>query len=141
MNPTTFDYVLLFIVAGFAGGWAIPVGITFGMEPTAVLIACWLGTIVITVVWLELGDRGRAKLVERLGPDAEQRILEGRAARIVDRWGVVGLATAGLLVLGPTITMLAVLVLGVDRRRFLVWSSVSTLLMFAALTAFWSFVL
>lgn len=141
MNPSAFDYALLFVVAGFAGGWAIPVGITFGMDPLAVMVLCWLGTVVVTAIWMELGDRGRAVLVARLGSDAERRIVEGRAARIVDRWGVVGLATGGLLVLGPTITMLAVLVLGVDGRRFLIWSSVSTIVMFAALTAFWSTVL
>ncbi len=138
MNPTLFDYVLLLVIAGFAGGWAIPVGITFGMDPVAVTVVCWIGTVVVTAVWLVLGQWGRERLVARLGPETEQRVLHGKAAEIVDRWGVAGLATVGLLVLGPTITMLAVLVLGVDRYRFLAWSAVSTIVMFAALAAFWS---
>jgi hypothetical protein len=51
----------------------------------------------------------------------DEKIVEGRAGEIRQRWGVTGLAVIGGVVLGPTITLAAALVLGVDRRRFGIW--------------------
>ena len=38
-----------------------------------------------------------------------------------ERWGVLGLAVVGGLVLGPTITLATALILGVDRKPFGPW--------------------
>jgi hypothetical protein len=72
-----------------------------------------------------------------LGESVEQ----SRANDIVNRWGVVGLATIGGLVLGPTLTLGAALLLGVDLGRFAIWYSISTVVGFALLTVLWSAVL
>ena len=55
--------------------------------------------------------------------------------------GVWGLVVIGGLLLGPTVTLAAALVLGVERRRFAAWHVASTVVMFAVLTAFWAAVL
>lgn len=39
----------------------------------------------------------------------------------MDRWGLIGFATLGAALLGPTMTLLTALVLGLERRRFLRW--------------------
>lgn len=53
------------------------------------------------------------------------------------RWGEPGLAVIGAAVLGPTATLVAAVVIGVDRRRFLTWYIAGTVVSFAALTLLW----
>ncbi len=123
------------------GGWVIPIGLLLDLSPTSSFLAAYLGAMVGTTTIVLLGGRVRDVMLRRLGPDAEERIREGRAQRLLDRWGVVGLATFGMVVLGPTVTMVAVLVLGVPRGRFLIWASISTLVFFGGLTVFWAAVI
>ncbi|MGI9621800.1 MAG: hypothetical protein ACR2PK_03105 [Acidimicrobiales bacterium] len=51
---------------------------------------------------------------------------------------IAGLAVIGSVVLGPTITLSAALILGVERRRFGIWYIASTTITFAILTDFWA---
>ncbi len=136
-----FDYVLVVILSILAGAWTIPTGITFGLDPLGVYLAAVLGAIVWSGIVLIAGGRGRDALFERYLPGTDERVRESRAGDILERWGVWGLAVIGGLLLGPTITLAAALVLGVERRRFAAWYIVSTLVLFAVLTAFWSAVL
>ena len=75
---------------------------------------------------------------QRFFPDAEDKVASSRAGEIIDRWGVVGLATVAATVLGPTVTLMAALVLGVDRARFLRWYLAGTVVGFGLLTVFWA---
>jgi hypothetical protein len=68
-------------------------------------------------------------------------IAAARAETLLARWGVPGLALAGGLLLGPTITLTTALVLDVPRRRFGLWYGVGTVLGFGVLTALWAQVL
>lgn len=60
-----------------------------------------------------------------------------KASGILDKYGVAGLAVIGSTILGPTITLLAALIFGVDRRRFLFWYIGATIIGFALMTLFW----
>ncbi len=60
------EYGILFVVAILAGGWAIPAGLLFGLDPLGVYLTCVAASIVSTLVLLFLGgrfrpDHGRAK--------------------------------------------------------------------------------
>lgn len=117
---------VLAVAAGAAvsGGWVIPIGLLLGLGATTTLVAAYVGAMGMTTVTVLLGGRVREWLLRRLGPDAQERVREGRAPQLLDRWGVVGLASFGMIVLGPTVTVLAVLLLGVPRGRFLVRAAV-----------------
>ncbi len=136
-----FDYVLVMILAILAGGWSLPAGIQFGLDPLGVYIAAVVGSALYAILVLTVGGRWRDVVFDRFLPDAEEKVTEGRASEILERWGVAGLAVIGSVLLGPTITLAAALVLGVERRRFAVWFIVSTVVSFAVLTVFWSAVL
>lgn len=131
----------LFFLAMLIGGWSIPVGIGLGLHPVVVLAVATSGAMIATWAFLFPGGRAWRTVTRRLFPNAERRVVNSRAAAIVDRWGTPGLASVGLVVLGPTITLLAALVFGVDRRRFLAWSALGTVGFFGFLTVFWSAVL
>ncbi|GMQ94636.1 MAG: hypothetical protein BMS9Abin12_2136 [Acidimicrobiia bacterium] len=46
-------------------------------------------------------------------------IAQSPIDQILDKWGISGLAL-GSLVFGPTLTLTAVLLLGLDRKRFFI---------------------
>lgn len=134
------EYGILFVVAILAGGWAIPAGLLFGLDPLGVYLTCVAASIVSTLVLLFLGGRFRHQIIDRFIPDAESKVSDGSAQQLVDRWGVPGLAVVGGVVLGPTITVLAALILDVDRDQFTLLYLGSTAFVFALATALWSFV-
>lgn len=136
-----FDYVLVVILTILAGAWSLPAGISFGLDPLGVYLAAVIGSSAYAVLVLTAGGRGRDALFDRLLPGADEKMAEGRAGEILDRWGVAGLAVIGGVVLGPTITLAAALILGVERRRFGIWYIVSAIVTFAILTVFWAAVL
>lgn len=135
------DYVLVFILSLVAGGWAIPAGLLLGLPPLAVYLIAVLGGILLAVVVLTAGERVRTWVLERLAPGTDGRAPNARAVRITARWGPAGLATLGAMVLGPTLTLLTSLVLGVDRIRFLAWYAGGTAVGFALLTPLWMLVI
>lgn len=136
-----FDYVLVVILTVFSGAWALPAGISFGLDPVGVYASAVTGSAAFAVLVLFVGGRYRDVLFERVLPGAAERVATSRAGTIAERWGSPGLALLGGIVLGPTITLAAALVLGVDRRRFLLWYVVGTVGGFAILTGFWAAVL
>ena len=140
-GPLLFDYVLVVILTLLAGAWSLPAGLSFGLDPLGVYLAAVVGSVTYSLLILWIGGRWRDALLERFMPDADDKIKDGRAGDILERWGLPGLALVGGLVLGPTITLAAALVLGVDRKRFGLWYTLSVIGGFAALTAFWAAVL
>lgn len=62
----------------------------------------------------------------------------GRTRQVLDRWSV---ASIGVVVRGPTVTVLAVLLVGVERGTFVVWAALRTFVFFVGLTIFWAAVL
>jgi hypothetical protein len=133
-----FDYVLLVVLTLFAGAWAIPAGLQFGLNAAGVYLATALGSLLYMVAVLLAGSRAHGVLFARLWPDTGDRMEDTRARSILDRWGVPGLAAVGSVVIGPTLTLIAALLLDVDLRRFAVWYSASTVVIYGVFTVFWA---
>ena len=131
------EFAVVFVLAMLAGGWAIAAGVLIGLDPWGVYFAAVLGSLTFAALVLTLGPRLRDRAFQRFFPDAESKVRESRATEIVDRWGTPGLALFGSILLGPTITLLAALILGLDRKRFAVWWLISTVVGFAGVTIFW----
>ena len=139
VTVTLLDFVLVFILAILAGGWAVTAGVVFGLNPLGVLVAAVFGSLTYAVGVLLLGGRWRDQLVTRLWPGAQERIDNSRAGEIMERWGVPGLAVGSILI-GPSLSLLAALVFGVDRRIFFAWFAAATVVGYALLTVFWTLV-
>ena len=134
------DYFLVLVLAILAGGWSVAAGIQFGLNPWGVYIAAVVGSLAFSTVVLVVGGHARDRVVERLFPGAKERVEEGKAAELLDRWGLPGFATLGAAVLGPTVTLSAALIMGLDRRRFAMWYYIGTIVSFGLLTWFWTIV-
>lgn len=133
-----FDYALLVILTLFAGAWAIPAGLQFGLDPTGVYLATALGNLLYMAAVLLAGRRFHDVLFARLWPDGNGRDKSARARSILDKWGVPGLAAVGSVIIGPTLTLIAAMLLDVDLRRFAIWYSASTIVIYGAFTVFWA---
>jgi uncharacterized membrane protein len=133
-----FDYALLVVLTLFAGAWAIPAGLQFGLSPAGVYLATTLGSLLYMVAVLLAGTRFHDVLFARLWPDGGGRMKSTRARSILDRWGVPGLAAVGSVVIGPTLTLIAALLFDVDLRRFAIWYSASTVVIYGVFTVIWA---
>jgi membrane protein YqaA with SNARE-associated domain len=133
-------YLTVVLATAVLGAWSIPLGLLLDLPPLGVYLAAVAGSLLVTVLVLTLGGRLR-DLVERRIRQGREPIAAARAETLLARWGVPGLALAGGLLLGPTITLTTALVLDVPRRRFGLWYGVGTVLGFGVLTALWAQVL
>lgn len=134
---TAFDYVLVGILAFLAGGWAVPSGISFGLSPLGVWLASAAGSSLGLVAMTVVAGRGWDGLLRRFGV-RDRSVVSPRARALIERWGDVGLAVVGTVVLGPTVTTLTAVALGIDRRRFLLWAVGATVVLNAGLAIAWS---
>ena len=133
-------YPTVMLATAVVGAWSIPLGLLLDLPPIGVYLATVATSLLVTTLVLTLGGRLR-DLVERRIRQGREPIAVTRAEALMTRWGVPGLALAGGLLLGPTITLAAALVLDVPRRRFGLWYGVGTVFGFGVLTALWAQVL
>ncbi|MGI9643025.1 MAG: hypothetical protein ACR2N9_09600 [Acidimicrobiia bacterium] len=129
-------FLAIAALAAAVGGWAIPIGAAIDLSGWSTYLAACTGSVMATVLLLGAGDRLRALAVSRMSHDEEPSPRQAWVRRLVDRWGVPGLAIASVVV-GPTITIGLAFVLNVDRLRFGIWLSATTLVFFFGLTVFW----
>lgn len=135
------EYAIVVIVTLLAGAWSIPIGLLLGLPPLGVYVAAVAGSIVYTAIVLLVGGRARDKILARWFPGFEDRVRTGRAVDILARWGTPGLAVVGGVVLGPSVTLAAALLLDVPRRSFSIWYVASTIVGFGLLTVLWQLVI
>ena len=134
------DYAIVVAVTLVAGAWSIPVGLLLDLPAGGVYAAAVVASLVFTLIVLFGGGRARDVMFARWLPGVDEKVRAGRAGAILDRWGVPGLAILGGLLLGPSVTLAAALVLDVPRRRFAAWYGAVTVLGFALLTWVWQLI-
>ena len=135
------DYLVVIAATLFIGGFSIPIGLLLGLSPLAVYVTATLAALGYAAAVLGAGGPVRDWVMRRFAHNDDESSDDGKAGRLVDRWGVPGLAGIGSVVLGPTITLLAALTLGVDLKKFGLWYGAATIVIFAVLTLFWDLVL
>lgn len=128
----------LAVFAGAVTPWfelfAIPSGISLGLDPVAVGAIAFSGNAVVLVAvvfgWERLGtwwERRRGR------PLALGQRRRAGAGRTFERVGVPGLALQGPIVSGSYLAAIVALSLGGSRRSVLVWSLISVALWTVAL--------
>ena len=116
---------------------AVPVGIALGLPPPLVLALSVAGAMAGVATIVALGGRVRAWRVVRRGAardGASEGGRPGRARRIWDRWGVIGLGLLGPLLLGAPISAAVGAALGASPRRLVAWLGLGVLLWCVVLT-------
>ncbi len=135
------DYAIVVVITFFAGAWSIPIGLLLGLPPFGVYVAAVVGSLVLTGVVLVVGGNARDFVLTRWFPNLDEKVRTGRGRKILDRWGVPGLAILGGILLGPAVTLAAALVLHVPRLQFAAWYVAATVVGFAVLTLLWQLII
>lgn len=133
------EYVIVFILAMLAGLWATAAGVFMELDPLVVFLVATAGAIIFSIVVLFIGGSWRDKLVAKYLPDIDEQFAESKLGSVLDRFGVPGFALVSP-VFGPTLTLVGVLVLGIDRKHFFLWYAPITIVVYGLATAFWVFV-
>lgn len=127
---TTLVYLGVFVAAAIP--WlevllVVPAGIVAGLPPLPVILVAIAGNTATLLPLVWAGDRLRAWFRRRRPPpdgtesfdDAHGR--GGRARRLLDRYGLPGLAALGPLLTGVHVAAVVALAAGADRRRTALW--------------------
>lgn len=136
------DIERLGLVGVFLGGalpWleaivVIPAGILLGLPPLAVVVAAVVGNLSTVAVAAFAGERLRTYFSARsgsagggaAGADPARGGRSARAARVMDRYGLPGLAILGPLGIGTQLSAALAVSLGVSGRRAFVWVGAAT---------------
>jgi hypothetical protein len=118
-----------------SGGFGIPTGFALGLAPWEVYVAACGGSITGLVVFLNLGERVRDRIVRSrsVEPDPDSTI-----GRVAAKFGARGLGLVGPIFPGVTVSVLLGLAMGIGRPAIARWMSVGIAVMYAAYTAgFW----
>jgi hypothetical protein len=120
--------------ATVSGAVAVPLGIFVGLNPVIVFVVT--SATAIGVAWgLGFGsERVRAAVMGRLGRSEK---AAGRAGRVADRFGAIGLGLIGPVFPGVVVTSLSAPALGLDRRRVSIWLTIGIVAWFSIFTVGW----
>lgn len=124
-----YEYLMIFI--GAAVPWleialVIPLGIVWGLSPFWVIVTAFIGNM-LTVLALIIGfEKFRvwyAKRQEAKGKAPSKK--SERAKKIMNKWGLPGLALLGPILIGTHIAAFIGMTLGATKRNTTVWLTAS----------------
>lgn len=117
----------------------IPIGILAGLPPVLVALVAVTGNLLTVGLAAVFGQRlriwwtaRRHARSETAAPSEDPAKLERRNQRrvridrVMDRWGMLGLAVLGPIGLGTQLSALAAVALGVSAREAIVWVGAGT---------------
>jgi len=130
---TTLVYVGVFVAAAIP--WlevllVVPAGIVAGLPPVPVTLVAIAGNTATLLPLVWAGDRLRGWTRRRRARQDEDGPVDvgggahgrdGRARRLLDRYGLAGLAALGPLLTGVHVAAVVALAAGSDRRRTSLW--------------------
>ncbi len=117
----------------------IPVGVLAGLPPVLVVLSAVTGNLLTVALAAVFGQRLRnwwtARRRARLGAATKKQDpaklerrnrRQARINRVMDRWGMLGLAVLGPIGLGTQFSAVAAVALGVSARQAIVWVGAGT---------------
>ena len=117
----------LAVLAAAATPWlevvlVVPAGMIAGLPVVPTVVVATVGNLATLAPVVLAGDRLRARVRRRRRGDSPRRDHSGgRARRLMDRYGLPGLALLGPVVTGAHVAALVAIAAGSERRATLVW--------------------
>lgn len=125
------DFLIVMATALLSGGFAIPLGFLLEMPALAVYLAAVAGAVIGMVVFAFVGGGLRTWLMKRIkNPEEAQEKVSG----LLGKWGVQGLGLIGPIFPGVTISVVAGLALGADRKELIKWMTIGIFGLYALYT-------
>lgn len=123
-----YKYVLVFI--GAAIPWievlaVVPLGIIWGLSPAIVMITAFIGNMVTLIPVVIAFDRLKLWYVRRRQKQDKPSKKSARAVKLFQKYGVIGLAFLGPILLGTHIAAFIGMAMGARRQNMILWMGIS----------------
>lgn len=123
-----YKYVLVFI--GAAIPWievlaVVPLGIIWGLSPAIVMITAFIGNMVTLIPVVIAFDRLKLWYVRRRQKQDKPSKKSVRAVKLFQKYGVIGLAFLGPILLGTHIAAFIGMAMGARRQNMILWMGIS----------------
>ena len=126
-----WSYVAVFILAAIP--WIelaaiIPLSIAFGLQPIPVAIVGFAGnwlTVFLLIVLFDRFQQWRSRRRAQRGENAPEGTRQQRAKRIMEKYGLPGLAFTGPLLIGSHIAAAVAMAFGAKRGPVTLWLTIS----------------
>jgi Ca2+/H+ antiporter, TMEM165/GDT1 family len=99
----------------------VPAGVLAGLPWLPTVLVAIVGNVATLVPVVVAADRLETRWRRRAPEEGQPPGRRGRARRLLDRYGVPGLAALGPLVTGAHLAAAVAMASGADRRRALIW--------------------
>jgi Ca2+/H+ antiporter, TMEM165/GDT1 family len=99
----------------------VPAGVLAGLPWLPTVLVAVVGNVATLVPVVLAADRLESRWRRRRSEGGQPEGRQGRARRVLDRYGVPGLAAIGPLLTGAHLAAAVAMASGADRRRALVW--------------------
>ncbi|AKG03564.1 DNA-binding protein [Salimicrobium jeotgali] len=137
-----YKYLLIFL--GAATPWlevlvVVPLGIVWGLSPILVMVVGFMGNMLTVIPVILLFDKLKAWYVRRREEKGRSSSRSVRAVRLFQKYGVIGFALLGPILIGTHIAAFIGMAMGATKRRMLTWMGISIalwVLIVGLLTAF-----
>lgn len=135
-NSGLVRYLLVFVLAAIP--WlevlvVVPPAIGLGLNPLLVCVIAFLGNILPIYLIVSMHERLTAWWTSRRTDKGNTKRGE-RARRVLDRYGIVGLAVVAPVFTGVHLAAVIALMLGIPRRAVAVWMTAGVALWTIGLT-------
>ena len=134
----TLAGAILVMLLGMAQLWvAIPVGLAMNLHPAVIAVATSIGCAAVSALCILVGDRVRVWVISRTGWGSGgdwDRLRQRPVYGAWERYGMIGFAFVGPMVIGAALSAFMGLALGVPARRLLVWLTIGNFAWCTALT-------
>lgn len=129
-----YDLIIIYL-AGVTGMWkALPVGFLLFSPPYCIAVMTCLGALTGVFLMYFFGT-GIEKYFLRFYSKKSKEKKQSNGRRIFEKYGTPGLGLIGTLFLGQPVVMIVGMVVVKEKKKFLFWVSIGTVIWSIALTA------
>ncbi|KIL43792.1 small multi-drug export protein [Jeotgalibacillus soli] len=122
------EYFLIFLAAAIPWleiGLVIPLGIIRGHSPFLVMLVAFIGNMVTVVLLIVMFQKVKEYFAKRSNKEKKEGKRQERAKRIMNKYGMPGLALLGPILIGTHIAAFIGMSLGANKTWTLAWLTIS----------------
>ncbi|MDZ7742570.1 MAG: small multi-drug export protein [Bacteroidota bacterium] len=129
-----YDLAIIYLF-GVTGMWkALPVGFLLKTHPFFIALMTSLGALTNVFLMYFFG-KNLQKFVMRFYSEKRKQRKKNRGRKILEKYGCPGLGLFGTLFFGQPLVMILGMILVKDKKKFVFWVSIGTVIWSIALTA------
>lgn len=129
-----YDLIIIYLT-GITGMWkALPVGFLLKSPPVLIALMTCMGALTGVFILYFFGKKMEAHIM-KMYSEKNKAQKQNNTRRLFEKYGIPGLGLIGTLIFGQPVVMIMGMILVKEKKTFLIWVSVGTVIWSIALTA------